>query len=187
MDHKTRMHLMSRFNNVQLFVGYGTTETANIRTFSNEHGIQLGTLNSDFKIENGELLVKSGPSRLGKWEHIKSGHFPKEEWINTGDSVSIDDQGNIIFGKRKDHMVNMGGEKIDTTEIESLLTQRTEILTAQVHGISNAMMGQILEARLVLHPFPANKEDYRKELRIWLHGQLPDYKVPQKIILLLLS
>jgi long-chain acyl-CoA synthetase len=59
----------------------------------------------------------------------------RDGWLHTGDIGEMDDDGYIrITDRKKDIIVNSGGDNLSPARIESLLTMRPEIAQAMVYG-----------------------------------------------------
>ena len=77
-------------------------------------------------------------------------------------------------------MINVGGEKVTPSEVESTLLEMPEIADCLVYAESNAITGQIVAAEIVL------KSDYdpktiKRAIKNHCRSQLSSYKVPVKI------
>ncbi|MEC9207017.1 MAG: long-chain fatty acid--CoA ligase, partial [Pseudomonadota bacterium] len=89
------------------------------------------------KIANdGEILVKGELVMQGYW------NMPEETaevivngWLHTGDIGELDDDGYLIItDRKKDIIVNAGGDNIAPQRIEGFLTLQPEIAQAMIYG-----------------------------------------------------
>jgi oxalate---CoA ligase len=78
--------------------------------------------------------------------------FDAEGWLRTGDLGHLDAEGYLYLDARADDVINRGGEKVFPREIEELLLIDPDIAAASVVGQSDAVLGQVPVAYLVLQP-----------------------------------
>jgi long-chain acyl-CoA synthetase len=73
-------------------------------------------------------------------------------WFHTGDVASMDEDGCVwLRGRRKD-VINVLGVKFFPQEVESVLTMHPAVARACVCGRPDPRMGEVAEARIILHP-----------------------------------
>ena len=59
----------------------------------------------------------------------------RDGWLHTGDVGHIDEQGRILItDRKKDIIVNSGGDNVSPQRVEGFLTLEPEIAQAMVHG-----------------------------------------------------
>lgn len=124
---------MQKFG-VRIFEGYGTTETSpvlavNTPMFYKQNTVgrflprvqyQLHTIKN--VKEGKQLLVKGDNIMLGYILHTLPNVLQKcAEWYDTGDIVSIDDEGFISLKGRAKRFAKIGGEMVSLTAVEQLL------------------------------------------------------------------
>ncbi|MEC8726309.1 MAG: AMP-binding protein [Pseudomonadota bacterium] len=128
--------------NVPLLQGYGQTESApiiscNVPKKNKIHTVGPKLVDVDLKIANdGEILVKGELVMQGYW------NMPEETaevivngWLHTGDIGELDDDGYLIItDRKKDIIVNAGGDNIAPQRIEGFLTLQPEIAQAMIYG-----------------------------------------------------
>jgi long-chain acyl-CoA synthetase len=126
-----------------VYQGYGQTEAGPLisvnRPGSREkmHTVGLPIRDVDVKIAaDGEILVRGPNVMLGYWRNQQATEQTiKDDWLHTGDIGDIDADGHITISDRKrDIIVNSGGDNISPARIEGLLTLRPEIAQAMVYG-----------------------------------------------------
>ena len=86
--------------------------------------------------DDGEILVKGELVMQGYWrnEEATAGSIQKG-WLHTGDIGHIDNAGRLkITDRKKDIIVNSGGDNIAPQRIEGILTIAPEIAQAMVYG-----------------------------------------------------
>lgn len=87
--------------------------------------------------EDGEILVKGEVLMQGYWRDAEATAraIGADGWLHTGDIGEMDEDGYIrITDRKKDIIVNSGGDNISPQRIEGLLTLQPEIAQAMVHG-----------------------------------------------------
>jgi fatty-acyl-CoA synthase len=102
----------------------------------------------------------------------------KDGWMHTGDLAVLDTDGYCdITGRVKD-MIIRGGENIYPREIEELLYTHPGVSQAQVFGIPDETLGEVVCAWIV----PNIDADVDPDgLRDFCKGQIAHYKVPLHI------
>lgn len=185
--------LLREFPNTELYNGYGLTETSSLATvLPHEHtrerpetvgfpvpvvdvAVDTGRSGSE-----GELLVR-GPNVVpGYWNKPReTADAFVDGWLRTGDTARIDAQGFVeIIGRTKD-LINRGGEKISSGEVEAALTAHPEVAEAGVVGVPDEMMGEKVGAAVVPHP---SRQISVVELLTFAESQLAEFKVPQYVM-----
>ena len=86
--------------------------------------------------EDGEILIKGENVMLGYWEKKKeTSEVIIDGWLHTGDIGQINHDGNLIITDRKKELiVNLGGDNISPTKIENLLCLNENIKQSFVYG-----------------------------------------------------
>jgi len=115
---------------LEVFQGYGLTETSPCISCNNSDNNELGTigqvmLNQDVKIgSDGEILVKGPNVMMGYWNNEKATKeaINEEGWLHTGDIGEFTEKGNLrITDRKKNIFVNKGGKNIAPQPVESAL------------------------------------------------------------------
>lgn len=117
-------------------VGYGTTETAPLITFSDHSDFVPGSCgtqvsNMEVKIKSvdpqnipGEIITRGHNVMIGyyKNEEATNAVLDKDGWYHTGDLATIDETGHIfIRGRIKNMLLGANGQNIYPEEIEDKL------------------------------------------------------------------
>jgi long-chain acyl-CoA synthetase len=86
--------------------------------------------------EEGEILVRGDMLMKGYWrDPATTASVIKNGWLFTGDLGSVDEDGYVtITGRKKDIIVNSGGENIAPGRVEALLAIEPEIEQVMVDG-----------------------------------------------------
>lgn len=178
---ETTLERVSRaFPNVRLLQKFGTTEVGTLRSKSRESGspwVKIGGEGYETRIVNGMLEIKAESAMLGYLNAPSP--FTNDGWFITGDAVEVDGEFMRILG-RNSELINVGGEKVYPSEVESVLIQMPEIVNATVFGEPNPITGQIVAARIELQD-GVDRAKVKTELRKHCSSQLARYKVPVKI------
>jgi fatty-acyl-CoA synthase len=99
-------------------------------------------------------------------------------WLHTGDLGIMHGDGCIHLTGRSRDVIIRGGENIYPREVEEFLYTHPKVDEAQVVGIPNARLGEIVAAWVRLRPGVVATEE---EIREWCKGQIAYYKIPEHI------
>ena len=122
--------------------GYGLTETSPVVSCNIPGKIKIETVGPPFKTnevkiaDDGEILVKGENVMLGYWNKKKeTDEILKGGWLHTGDIGEFTNDGNLkITDRKKEIIVNLGGDNISPTKIENLLCLNEKIKQCFVYG-----------------------------------------------------
>ena len=122
--------------------GYGLTETSPVVSCNLPGFIKVETVGPPFKTnkvkiaEDGEILVKGENVMLGYWNKQKeTNEIIKNGWLHTGDIGEFDSSGNLkITDRKKDIIVNLGGDNISPTKVENHFCNDEKIKQCLVYG-----------------------------------------------------
>ena len=122
--------------------GYGLTETSPIISANPINKIKVDTVGTIFKdvevkiAEDGEILVKGENVMIGYWNNKEeTDKVLKDNWLHTGDIGEIDNEGYLkITDRKKDIIVNAGGDNIAPSKIENLLSNYPDIIQSYIYG-----------------------------------------------------
>jgi acyl-CoA synthetase (AMP-forming)/AMP-acid ligase II len=132
--------------------------------------------------EIGELLI-AGPMVVPGYHarpEANATEFLDGFW-RSGDLGSIDEEGFVrIFDRRKD-MINRGGFKIFSAEVENVLSHHDDVLECAIIGKADPVLGERVHAIIV--PRPGREVD-RDSVRRFCAARLADYKVPESVTIL---
>ena len=147
--------------------GYGLTEASPVVSCNPVNSIKVETVgkvlkNTQVKIaKDGEILVKGENVMIG---YLNNEEATKKtiisEWLHTGDIGEIDIDGYLkITDRKKDIIVNSGGDNISPAKIENLLCNHPEIEQAFIYGDNKNYLIALIVVNIELLP---NKEKIRK-------------------------
>ena len=122
--------------------GYGLTETSPVVSCNLPGNIKVETVGPPFKTnqvkiaDDGEILVKGENVMLGYWNKEKeTNEILKNGWLHTGDIGEIDSKGYLkITDRKKDIIVNHGGDNISPSKIENTICNEEKIKQCLVYG-----------------------------------------------------
>jgi len=137
---------------LRILQGYGQTETSPVISVNRPNNLKLHTVgipmkNVEVKIaEDGEILARGDLVMQGYWNNeTATMNAIKDGWIHTGDIGLIDEDGHILItDRKKDIIVNSGGDNISPQRVEGLITIETEISQAMVYGDQHPHLVAIL-------------------------------------------
>jgi acyl-CoA synthetase (AMP-forming)/AMP-acid ligase II len=131
--------------------------------------------------ESGELWIRGPMVVPGYWanpEATKKG-FVAGYWLS-GDIGSIDAQGLVsVFDRAKD-MLNRGGYKIYSVEVENALLEHPAVVESAIVGKPDPVLGERVHAFICVKPETAATAE---ELKRFCAERLSDYKVPESYTL----
>ena len=122
--------------------GYGLTETSPVVSCNLPNLVKVDTVGPPFRTnevriaQDGEILVKGENVMLGYWNQKEAtNEVLKDGWLHTGDIGLIDVDGNLkITDRKKDIIVNLGGDNISPSKIENILCLHDLIKQSFVYG-----------------------------------------------------
>ena len=187
--------LAQKLPGLKLVNAYGSTETSSPSTimppaFTASHSDSVGLPCPGAHIivvdssgrelprgEIGEIWIHSGSVIKGYWNNPRATaeSFTAGYW-HSGDLGSIDEQNFVrVFDRQKD-MINRGGLKIYSAEVESVLASHPEVLESAIVARPCPVLGERVHAVVVVR---SNID--QPTLRAWCAERLSDYKVPETI------
>jgi O-succinylbenzoic acid--CoA ligase len=191
--------LAARLPDLTLLNAYGATETTSPVTLmpagqTRDHADTVGVPlpAARVKVMNddgcelpagsvGELWIAGPMAVSGYWANPEATAtaFTAGYW-HSGDLGSVDDQGFVRVFDRKKDMLNRGGYKIYSVEVENVLMAWPGMVEAAIVGRPCPVLGERVHA--VVHVAPGSTaagDD--AALRAFCAARLADYKVPETI------
>lgn len=167
---------------VEFRQAFGTTETTNIRTWSDADSLHFkpGVKEVDYKIENGKLYIKTPESFV---KIISGPAVVTDGWYETGDFVQENESGYLEITSRNNALIQVGGEKIAPAEVEKIIGSVSGVWQVKVYGQPHILTGQMLCAEVLGEP-GKDRSELKAAIRKACRSALPDYKIPQKIIMI---
>jgi acyl-CoA synthetase (AMP-forming)/AMP-acid ligase II len=198
MPAATIEKLAGKIPGLKLINAYGSTETTSPSTImppelTAEHidSVGLPCPGADVIVvgpeghelprgEIGEIWIHGSSVIRGYWNDPKATteNFTCGYW-HSGDLGSIDKQNFVrVFDRQKD-MINRGGLKIYSAEVESVLAAHPDVVESAIIAKPCPVLGERVHAVIVTR-HPEVKSDV---LRSWCAERLSDYKVPETVSL----
>lgn len=127
---------------VCILQGYGQTESGPVVCVNVPENIKMNAVGPIFPhtevriADDGEILVKGDLVMNGYWRDENATHATIiDGWLHTGDIGLFDADGHLrITDRKKDIIVNSGGDNIAPQRVEGILTLAPEIAQAMVYG-----------------------------------------------------
>ncbi len=184
----------------ELVIAYGQTETSPVTTMSDAADpieIRVKTVGrampqTEIKIvstvtgepvaigEQGELCIR-GYALMKGYDGDPEGTaqiIREDGWLHTGDLGVMRHDGCIHLTGRSKDVIIRGGENIYPREVEEFLYTHPKVGEAQVVGIPNARLGEIVAAWVRLKP---GVEATEEEIKQFCEGQIAYYKIPAHV------
>jgi long-chain acyl-CoA synthetase len=122
--------------------GYGQTEAGPVISANPVEGMKVHTVGPplpgvECRIgEDGEILVRGELVMQGYYGDPETSAFlVRDGWLHTGDIGLIDEDGHVVItDRKKDIIVNSGGDNVSPARVEGFLTLQPEIAQAMVYG-----------------------------------------------------
>ena len=154
---------------LQTLQGYGLTETSPVVSCNIPGKIKIETVGPPFKTnqvkiaEDGEILVKGENVMLGYWNMKQETEDTiRNGWLHTGDIGEITIDGNLrITDRKKEIIVNLGGDNISPSKIENLLCLNEKIKQSFVYGDKKTYLVSLIVSE---------SDDNKKEIEIYLEN-----------------
>jgi len=132
--------------------GYGLTEASPIVSCNLPDLVKVESVGPPFRTnkvkiaEDGEILIKGENVMLGYWNLKKETEkVIKDGWLHTGDIGELDQNNYLkITDRKKDIIVNLGGDNISPSKIENILCIKENIKQSLVYGDKKNYLNAIL-------------------------------------------
>ena len=101
-------------------------------------------------------------------------------YTKTGDRCSVREDGMLVLLGRDSTVINTGGEKVYTVEVERILLDYPPVTDAIVVGLPHPRFGKMVVA-VIEGPDLQGDEAESEAIKAFARGHLADYKVPRHI------
>ena len=165
---------------LQTLQGYGLTEASPVVSCNIPGKIKIETVGPPFKTneikiaDDGEILVKGENVMLGYWNMKKeTENIIKNGWLHTGDIGEITQEGNLrITDRKKEIIVNLGGDNISPSKIENLLCLNEKIKQSFVYGDKKTYLVAFIVAE---------SDEDKKEIELFIENQNKNLSLVEKV------
>jgi long-chain acyl-CoA synthetase len=180
MPESLLVRLHAALPQVELRQTYGLSEVGILRAkslASDSTWVKIGGEGYETKIVDGTLRIRARTSMVGYLNYPIP--FDADQWFDTGDVVEVNGD-YVRFVGRQSAFVNVGGQKVHPAEVENVLMEMPEITEVVVYGERNALMGQVVAAR-VRTSVELSGAELRGRIRAHCSGRLAAFKVPSRV------
>jgi long-chain acyl-CoA synthetase len=156
---------------------YGVTEVGVLPTRSRASDslwLEVGGVGCEARVVDDVLWVRSPTAMLGYLDAPSP--FDHDGWYNTQDVVEVDGPYIRILGRSTD-LINVAGQKVYPSEVESVLLEMDNVSDATVWAERNPVTGQVVAARVSLVE-PEDQQSLERRVHCFCRGRLADYKIP---------
>lgn len=131
--------------------------------------------------ETGEIVIR-GDNVMRGYEADPDANRAAfiDGWFRTGDVGWLDSDGYLTITGRLKEIINRGGEKVSPREVEEALLEHGAVRQAAVFAVSHPTLGEDVAAAVVLKAGASAGEG---ELRGFLFGRLPEFKIPSRVVI----
>jgi fatty-acyl-CoA synthase len=184
----------------ELVIAYGQTETSPVVTMSDASDsieVRVNTVGrampqTEIQIvspERGEVLPAGEQGEIcARGYAVMKGYdgdpegtatvIREDGWLHSGDLGVMREDGCLRITGRSRDVIIRGGENIYPREVEEFLYTHPKVGEAQVVGIPNERLGEIVCAWVRLRP---GVEATEEEVKEFCKGQIAYYKIPEHI------
>ena len=160
--------------------GYGLTETSPVVSCNIPGKIKIETVGPPFKTnevkiaDDGEILVKGENIMLGYWNMKKeTEEVIRNGWLHTGDIGEITKDGNLkITDRKKEIIVNLGGDNISPSKIENLLCLNEKIKQSFVYGDKKTFLSALVVS---------DSKENKKEIEFYIENLNKSLSLVEKV------
>ncbi|MCU1691133.1 MAG: O-succinylbenzoic acid--CoA ligase [Frankiales bacterium] len=189
--------LRDRLPGVLLHDVYGLSEThspaclasdADLRARPHSVGRPLPCMEAQVRsLDDGAVLPAGEPGELWlRGSLVTTGYARDPEataaavvdgWFDTGDVARLEEDGSVVVLDRTKDMVNRGGAKVFSAEVETVLRTHPAVEDAAVVGVPDPLAGEAVAAFVV-----ASGEVTAAEVRAWVRDRLAEHAAPRRVV-----
>ncbi|WP_420885703.1 AMP-binding protein [Candidatus Reidiella endopervernicosa] len=194
VHEQTRKVWMDEFGH-RILDGYGASETSPVLSFNTPMACKLGSVGQlmpaiDYRLEPVEGVAEGGRLHV-RGPNVMSGYLLHDNpgvlvppqssmgagWYDTGDIVTVDDEGFVTIQGRAKRFAKIGGEMVSLAAVEELVNRVWPDALHAVVSVADAQKGE----QLVL--ITEQKQAPRAELLAFARSTgVSELTVPRKII-----
>jgi long-chain acyl-CoA synthetase len=192
--------LLSAFPELDVFQGYGMTESSAVLTAlgPKEHraggprlrsagrplpGVVLSIQDHDGTVlpqgETGEVCARAGNFMREYWKQPEAtADAFRGGWYHSGDAGYFDAEGYLYLVDRVKDMIVTGGENVYSVEVENAIASHPQVQQVAVIGIPSEKWGEAVHAIVVVsEDASVTDTEIIEHTREWIAG----YKVPKSV------
>ena len=180
MPISTLKGIRKAFPSVELRQTYGMIELGVLRAKTRTPDslwVKVGGAGYDLRVVDGVLQIKADSAMLGYINEPSP--FTEDGYLITGDLVEQDGEWIKILGRKSD-LINVGGQKVYPSEVETVVLTIPSVVDAVVYGEPHPLLGKIVCADVLLDKDSVPAE-IRKQIIQACKGKLQAFMVPMKI------
>lgn len=126
----------------------------------------------------GEVWIRGPMVVRGYWDNpAATAQAITDGWWHSGDLGRLDEQGFLQVLDRVKDVINRGGYKVFSSEVEAVLAQHPAVAEAAIVGYACPVLGERVHAFVSLRPDVETDAD---ALSAFCAARLSDYKVPER-------
>jgi len=181
MPESLLLRLKAAFPQVRFIQTFGTSETGITHTVSPEPGstfLRFEDPQLEWKVVDDELWLRSRTQVAG-YLNASNERFTADGWFRTGDKVEQGPNGTIRILGRMGEMINVGGEKLMPSEVESVVLTVPGVADCRVRGEAHPLTGQTVVVDVVAQD--NDQETLRSAIRTACRERLARHKIPTRV------
>lgn len=177
---KFDINLIKKFNeifpNAKIYNIYASTEAGSLFSGKGDlFKIDEKLIEKIIISEENELLIHK--DLLGESDDLTINN----NFYNTGDIVELVDKNTFKFVSRNTEFINVGGYRVNPTEVEMCINELDLIRDSVVYGKPNSVTGNIVVVEIVKNDNYISDIELKKALKIHCDSKLQKWKVPRII------
>lgn len=174
--------------------GYGMTESSPVISMNPSGFEKIGTAGipisgTEIKVIDeqgveqpvggvGELCIKGAQVMAGYWKQPEqTAEVIIDEWLHTGDIVTVDEEGYITIVDRLKDMIIVSGFNVYPNELEQALTMHPQVAQCAAIGIPDSKAGEVVKMFVV----KADSSLTESTVVEYCKANMAGYKVPKLV------
>jgi acyl-CoA synthetase (AMP-forming)/AMP-acid ligase II len=192
--------LLTSFPNIDIFQGYGMTESSAVLTALGPdehraggprlrsagrpvHGVVLSIQDPEGNIlptgETGEVCARAGNFMREYWKKPEAtAEAFRDGWYHSGDAGYLDEDGYLFLVDRVKDMIVTGAENVYSVEVENAIASHPSVAQVAVIGVPSEKWGEAVHAIVVVQEgADVSEDEIIDHCREWIAG----YKIPKSV------